>query len=197
MASSYFLLAATAVYSLASVPVALHYLDIKRFGLWMVMGTLAGYLSLIDAGMTSAVARLLIDHKDDRNGGNYGGFIQTGWLVSCVQGAIIFVIGLFLAGTLPGCWRSTRRCSRNSSGWSTGNAACGPDFRDAHVEPGADRASADGLEQLHRGRRAAGEFCRAMDFLPFQLRSVEPGPGLARLGTVAMVVCQAAGLFPS
>lgn len=97
--SSYVLLAATAFYSLASVPVALHYLDTQRFGLWMVMGTLAGYLNLIDAGMTSAAARLLIDHKDDRQGGNYGSLIQTGWLVSLLQGAIIFVIGLALAGT--------------------------------------------------------------------------------------------------
>jgi O-antigen/teichoic acid export membrane protein len=96
--SSYLLLAATAVYSLASVPVALHYLDTPRFGLWMVMGTLAGYLNLIDAGMTAAAARLLIDHKDDRDGGNYGSLIQTGWLVSMLQGAIIFVIGLTLAG---------------------------------------------------------------------------------------------------
>lgn len=97
--SSYVLLAATAVYSLASVPVALHYLDTQRFGLWMVMGTLVGYLSLIDAGMTGAAARLLIDHKDDRNGGNYGSLIKTGWLVSILQGAIIFAVGLFLAGT--------------------------------------------------------------------------------------------------
>lgn len=105
VASSYVLLAATAIYSLASVPVALHYLapppdnDPKRFGLWVIMGTLAGYLSLIDAGMTSAAARLLIDHKDDRNGGNYGSFIKTGWFVSALQGAIIFIIGLALAGT--------------------------------------------------------------------------------------------------
>jgi len=99
VASSYVLLAATALYSLASIPVALHYLDPQRFGLWMVMGTLAGYLSLIDAGMTGAAARLLIDHKDDRNGGNYGSFVQTGWLVSILQGLIIFVIGLCLAGT--------------------------------------------------------------------------------------------------
>lgn len=99
VASSYILLAATAVYSLASVPLALHYLDTPRFGLWIVMGTLAGYLNFIDAGMTSAVARLLIDHKDNRKGGKYGSFIQTGWLVSILQGAIIFVIGLSLAGT--------------------------------------------------------------------------------------------------
>src|SRR5277367_6251907 len=99
VASSYVQLAATAVYSLASVPVALHYLDIDRFGLWVLMGTLAGYLNLIDAGMTSAAGRLLIDHKDDRNGGNYGSLIKTGWIVSSLQGAIILVIGLSLAGT--------------------------------------------------------------------------------------------------
>lgn len=97
--SSYVQLGATALYSLASVPVALHYLDAPRFGLWMVMGTLVGYLNLIDAGMTSAAARLLIDHKDDRQGGNYGSLIKTGWLVSILQGVIIFVIGLCLAGT--------------------------------------------------------------------------------------------------
>ncbi len=96
--SSYVQLGATAFYSLASVPVALHYLDTPRFGLWIVMGTLAGYLNLIDAGMTSSAARLLIDHKDDRQGGNYGSLIQTGWLVSVLQGIIIFVIGFFLAG---------------------------------------------------------------------------------------------------
>ena len=99
VASSYVLLAATAIYSLASVPMALHYLDTPRFGLWMVMGTLVGYLSLIDAGMTGAAARLLIDHKDDRAGGGYGGLIQTGCLVSTVQGGIIFVIGLTFAAT--------------------------------------------------------------------------------------------------
>ena len=99
VASSYFLLAATAVYSLASVPMALHYLDMKRFGLWALMSTLVGYLSLIDAGMSSAAARLLIDHKDDRDGGGYGSLIKTGWLVSLVQGAVIFLTGLIFAGT--------------------------------------------------------------------------------------------------
>ena len=100
IASSYVLLAATAVYSLASVPVALHYLDQDRFALWVLMGTLAGYLTLIDAGMTGAAARLLIDYKDDRNGGSYGSLIKTGWLVSLVQAAIIFLTGQIFARTL-------------------------------------------------------------------------------------------------
>lgn len=97
--SSYFLLVVTAVYSLASVPVAFHYLDKERFGLWAVMGTLANYLNLIDAGMTTAVARLLIDHKDDRQGGGYGSLIKTGWLVSISQAAILWPLGCWLAPT--------------------------------------------------------------------------------------------------
>ena len=99
VASSYVLLAATAFYSLASIPVALYYLDKERFGLWALMGSLVGYLSLIDAGMSGAAARLVIDHKDDRDGGHYGSLIKTGWLVFLVQGAIILVAGLVFANS--------------------------------------------------------------------------------------------------
>jgi O-antigen/teichoic acid export membrane protein len=97
--SSYVLLATVAVYSLASVPMALYYLDKERFGLWALMGSLVGYLSLIDAGMSASAARLIIDHKDDRDGGHYGSLIKTGWLVSLVQGAIILVTGLVFANS--------------------------------------------------------------------------------------------------
>ena len=37
------MLAATAVFGLASVPVALHYLSKEQFGLWALMMTLVGY----------------------------------------------------------------------------------------------------------------------------------------------------------
>jgi O-antigen/teichoic acid export membrane protein len=98
VASSYLLLVATALYSLASVPIALHYLDKSRFGLWVLMGTVANFLNLIDVGMTGASARLLIDHKDDRDGGRYGGMICTGWLVCFIQGGMVFIFGLLSAG---------------------------------------------------------------------------------------------------
>ena len=98
VASSYLLLAATALYSLGSVPVALHYLDKSQFGLWVVMGTVAGYLSLMDMGMTGAASRLLIDHKDDRDGGQYGSLLKTGLLICVIQGGSIFLIGLSLSG---------------------------------------------------------------------------------------------------
>jgi O-antigen/teichoic acid export membrane protein len=98
VASSYILLAATALYSLGSIPVALHYLDKSQFGLWVVMGTVVGYISLMDMGMTGAASRLLIDHKDDRDGGEYGSLLKTGLLVCSIQGGIILCIGLFFSG---------------------------------------------------------------------------------------------------
>jgi O-antigen/teichoic acid export membrane protein len=97
VASGYIVLGVTAVYALASLPLALHYLSQERFGLWSLMASISGYLSLIDFGMSGAVARLLIDHKDDRKGGAYGSLLKTGWMVLSVQGGIIFLVGLGIA----------------------------------------------------------------------------------------------------
>ena len=55
------------------------------------------YLTLVDLGMSASVARLLVDHKDERGSGAYGGLIQTGWLVLVVQGAFIFMTGAVIA----------------------------------------------------------------------------------------------------
>ena len=71
-ASGYVLLIATSVCSLAAVPIALYYLYLPRFGLWVTMSSIGGYLNLVDLGMSGSVARLLIDHKDNREGGTYG-----------------------------------------------------------------------------------------------------------------------------
>jgi len=96
-ASGYVLLIITSLYSLASVPLALHYLSNERFALWALMASIGGYLSLIDLGMSNSVARLLIDHKDIREGGTYGSLIKTGWLVLVVQAGIVFLAGVGLA----------------------------------------------------------------------------------------------------
>jgi O-antigen/teichoic acid export membrane protein len=61
------------------------------------MSGIVGYLGLVDLGMTSSVARLLIDHKDDREKGGYGSLIKTGWLVLGVQGAVVFLAGFALS----------------------------------------------------------------------------------------------------
>src|ERR1700722_3056731 len=83
--SGYIALGANIVYTLASVPLALHYLGKPEFGLWALVTQLAGYIALIDLSMSASVGRILIDHKDDRQNGAYGSVIKTGVLVGLVQ----------------------------------------------------------------------------------------------------------------
>jgi O-antigen/teichoic acid export membrane protein len=93
VASGYAQLAANVLYVLASVPLALHFLQKREFGLWALAMQLGGYLQLIDLGMSASVSRHLIDHKDNRKTGEYGGMIKTGGLVLLLQGALVVVGG--------------------------------------------------------------------------------------------------------
>jgi O-antigen/teichoic acid export membrane protein len=97
LASSYALLAAWMIYVFFSVRLAVEYLPRKEFGLWAVMAQVVGYITLIELGMTSSVARHLIDHKDRPHDGVYGSVIQTGSLVLTVQGIMILLVGLALS----------------------------------------------------------------------------------------------------
>jgi O-antigen/teichoic acid export membrane protein len=91
--SGYLTLATRAIYTFASVPLALHYLSTAEFGLWGLTLDIAGFIAMIDAGMSGSVSRVLIDHKDDPSGGHYGSIIKTGALVGLIQGLLIIVIG--------------------------------------------------------------------------------------------------------
>jgi len=111
LVSGYLLLGANVLFTLTSVPLALHYLDRKEFGLWALVTQVSGYLQLIDLGMSNSIARILIDHKDAPAGGVYGAIIKTGILVLAVQGAIIAVAGAIVSFWLtdlfavPGVYR--------------------------------------------------------------------------------------------
>ena len=97
VATGYLSLGANILYSLASVPLALHYLTREEFGLWALVSQLAWYLMLIDTGMSNATGRHLIDHKDDRASGDYGSVLQTGLTVLGAQGGILWLVVLAAA----------------------------------------------------------------------------------------------------
>ena len=89
LATGYLQLGVNVVYSLVSIPLILHWLPRAEFGLWALLVQLMSYLGFVDLGMTSAVGRLLVDHKDQRSEESYGSLIKTACLVSLVQGVII------------------------------------------------------------------------------------------------------------
>ncbi len=101
VASGYAAIAANVIYTIASVPLALHYLPREQFGLWALIMQIAGYLALADLGMSASIARILAEAKDDKDGGRYGSILKTGQLVVTIQGLLVSAIGIGLAFALP------------------------------------------------------------------------------------------------
>jgi O-antigen/teichoic acid export membrane protein len=102
LASGYLALAANVVYTVLSIPLALRYLTREEFGLWVVVGQITGYFALLDFGVGQSVSRILIDHKDDVNGGEYGATLKSASLVFFFQAAGIFLVGALGGHLLAG-----------------------------------------------------------------------------------------------
>jgi hypothetical protein len=74
--ASYTAFGANFLFTLLSVPLALHFLPKTEFGLWALVAQIGGYLALLDMGMTSSVARFLADHKDPMDCSETGKILQ-------------------------------------------------------------------------------------------------------------------------
>jgi O-antigen/teichoic acid export membrane protein len=93
---------ANLVYTVASVPLALHYLPKEEFALWALTVQIGGYLMLLDLGMSVSVSRFLADHKDSMQAGEYGKILRTGFWVFIIQAVGLAIFGCGLALLLPG-----------------------------------------------------------------------------------------------
>ena len=94
MVTGYGLMAFNIAYTMLSIPLALRYLGKEEFGLWALAQQVAGYLMLLELGMSTAVSRFLADFKDDVNGGHYGSLLLTGTIVFAIQGLLIALCGV-------------------------------------------------------------------------------------------------------
>lgn len=93
---------ANLIYTVVSVPLALHYLPKEEFALWALTVQIGGYLMLLDLGMSVSVSRFLADHKDSIQNGEYGRILRTGFWVFTVQAIGLAIFGCGLALLLPG-----------------------------------------------------------------------------------------------
>jgi O-antigen/teichoic acid export membrane protein len=65
--------------------------------LWALATQIGFYIALLDFGMTGAMARILIDYKDDRRSPQYMRVVHTGIIVNVVQGLLILGTGAAVA----------------------------------------------------------------------------------------------------
>jgi O-antigen/teichoic acid export membrane protein len=114
LVSGYLLLGVNILYTLVQGRMLLHYIHSdNEVGLWAVAIQMAGYLLLLDLGMSGSVARILVDHKDDAQSTAYGATIKTGFVVLLLQGLLVAVGGIILSRWLPELIGMTRPAAAN------------------------------------------------------------------------------------
>jgi O-antigen/teichoic acid export membrane protein len=94
LGTSYLVLIANTLWTLVSLPVALHYLEQAEYTIWLIVAQVSTYFAMIDLGTSGSGIRLLVDHKDAPEKGDYGSLIKSMWLLSIGQSALILVVGL-------------------------------------------------------------------------------------------------------
>jgi O-antigen/teichoic acid export membrane protein len=102
LSSAYVTLAASMLYISVGVPLALKFLPKEQYGLWALVLQTSGYLSLLDLGVSQAVARLLIDYKDNFADGKYGAILKASWVVFAIQAVLVVTIGAFVGFACAG-----------------------------------------------------------------------------------------------
>jgi len=94
LTTSNFNVAASAVYSIGLVPIVLHFSNVSELGLWTLIVQFSGYLSVIDAGVTSACIRRFVGPIARNEMTDLSAVFKTAFLVSLSQGALCCLVGL-------------------------------------------------------------------------------------------------------
>ena len=94
LTTSNFNVAASAVYSIGLVPIVLHFSNVSELGLWTLIVQFSGYLSVIDAGVTSACIRRFVGPIARKEMTDLSAVFKTAFLVSLSQGALCCLVGL-------------------------------------------------------------------------------------------------------
>ncbi|MFN5832530.1 MAG: lipopolysaccharide biosynthesis protein [Akkermansiaceae bacterium] len=92
---------ASIIYSLASVPIAINYLNKELFGLWALAAQVSVYLCLLEMGLGLAINRCIADHKDNVQGVDYAQHLSMGAIVYLIQGLLIATLGVAFAPLAP------------------------------------------------------------------------------------------------
>ena len=93
VASGYISIICNIAYTAASVPLALHYLTKEEFGLWALAQQIAGYLLMLDLGVSFSLNRLIADQKNQVGSATYRDWLKNGAFAFVALGLLMFALG--------------------------------------------------------------------------------------------------------
>ena len=93
IASGYISILCNIAYTAASIPLVLHYLTKEEFGLWALAQQIAGYLLMLDLGVSFSLNRLIADQKERVDSPAYRNWLKNGALTFACLGTLMFAMG--------------------------------------------------------------------------------------------------------
>jgi O-antigen/teichoic acid export membrane protein len=99
-------------YTMASIPLALHYLGKEEFGLWALSQQIAGYILLLDLGLSNAISRFFSNWKDNVDCPEYKELFGTSFVVFIAQGILIALMGIAFSLIAPWLFHIPESLSR-------------------------------------------------------------------------------------
>lgn len=93
VASGYISIICNIAYTAGSVPLALHYLTKEEFGLWALAQQIAGYLLMLDLGVSFSLNRLIADQKNQVGSAAYRDWLKNGAFAFVALGLLMFALG--------------------------------------------------------------------------------------------------------
>jgi O-antigen/teichoic acid export membrane protein len=81
-------------YSLATIPLALSYLNKAEFGLWGLITTLTSYLAMLEFGMLNSFQRHLFECRDNKEDGRYGRLFTASCVAFLLIALFMLVVGV-------------------------------------------------------------------------------------------------------
>ncbi len=91
----------TKVIGLAVTPIVLSYLGKDEYGIWIVIGSLVGYMGLMDLGITGSVTQLIAKSDCVENADKINSIVNNSFFLQVIIGSMIIVLGVILSSFFP------------------------------------------------------------------------------------------------
>ena len=98
---SYVTIILTNVLGLLITPFIIHQLGKQEYGLYTLIGSLVGYISVLDLGLNNTIIRFLAKYRAQNDRKAEENFLATTFIIYCIISLIIIIIGVGIFYYLP------------------------------------------------------------------------------------------------
>ncbi|OPY61755.1 MAG: putative membrane protein EpsK [Pelotomaculum sp. PtaU1.Bin065] len=85
------------VISFFMMPFIIKSLGDTRYGIWVLIGSLTGYLGLFDLGIATSIHKYVAEYYSKKDNKSLNSFISTSYVAYLLIGVVVFLVTIFLA----------------------------------------------------------------------------------------------------